>query len=204
MDHLVVLLGRPVAGLEERPGAVEQVGRELAPGRRVDLGRGGRRGHGGRVLRRELAEDVQDALEPERPGLDPAAVVVEEAPALGRVVGREVVADGLERHLEVAQPDDRPRGLELVAAVEAVAGLWVRPGRPEQVELVVVPQRPDAQPGQPREPPDRQQVWVVHAAIVDPRRYPRVKPWPVLRIVPDIRGPRRVRRCRARGRRRAG
>jgi hypothetical protein len=31
-----------------------------------------------------------------------------------------------------------------------------------------VPERPDTQPGQPREPPDRQQE-VIHARIVDPR-----------------------------------
>jgi hypothetical protein len=31
-----------------------------------------------------------------------------------------------------------------------------------------VPERPDTQPGEPREAPDRQQV-VIHARIVDPR-----------------------------------
>ena len=74
VDHLVVLLRCAVGALEQRPGVVEQVGGELAARRRVELGRfgaGGRCGHGGRVLRAELAEDVQDALEPERACLDP-------------------------------------------------------------------------------------------------------------------------------------
>ena len=72
VDHLVVLGRRPVGLLEERPGVVEQVLGELrggSPGR----ARGGVGGRSrGRVLRAELAEDVEDALEPEGAGLDRA------------------------------------------------------------------------------------------------------------------------------------
>jgi hypothetical protein len=51
---------------------------------------------------------VQDALEPERSGLDPGAAFAQEPPAFGGVVGREQLADRFQRDFEVAQPDDRP------------------------------------------------------------------------------------------------
>ena len=82
---------------------------------------------------------------------------------LGRVVDREDLPDLVERQLQVAQAGDRPGGLELLPPVAAVAGEPVDVGRPEQVELVVVAQGADAQPGEPGEPSDRQQV-VIHAA----------------------------------------
>jgi hypothetical protein len=169
VDHLVVLVGRPVGLLEERPGVVEQVGRKLATGGGIELGReiGRGGGHGGRVLRAELAEDVQDTLEPERPGLDPRPVVAEQAAAFRRVVGGEELADRLERDLEVAHGDDRPGRVELATGVRSIARLRVRAGGPKQVELVVVPQGADAQAGQPGEPSDGEQV--IHDAMVDPR-----------------------------------
>ncbi|MEO7334484.1 MAG: hypothetical protein ABIZ71_11165 [Gemmatimonadales bacterium] len=67
VHHLVVLLGRSVGLLEERPDVVEQVDRKRAPRGRVDLGWRGRGGHDVWFLRTELAEDVQDTLEPKRP-----------------------------------------------------------------------------------------------------------------------------------------
>jgi len=44
-------------------------------------------------------------------------VFAQEPPAVGRVIRREQVADRLERDLEIAQPDDRPGRLGLVAPV---------------------------------------------------------------------------------------
>ena len=77
------------------------------------------------------------------------------------------IADLLERYLEVAQLDDRPRRRDLFVSVEPIARERIGPRRPEQVELVVMPQGPDTQPRQSAEPPDRQQI--VHLRIVDPR-----------------------------------
>jgi hypothetical protein len=56
----------------------------------------------------------------------------------------------------------------LPAAVTPVASERVDLRRAQEVQLVVVPERPDTQPGEPRESPDRQQV-VIHVGIVDPR-----------------------------------
>src|SRR4051812_22103841 len=88
--------------------------------------------------------------------------------AVGGVVGGEDGPDVLERQLQLAQPRDRPGGLELSAPVAAVARELVDVRRPEDVELVVMTERADAQPGEPGEPTDRQQV-IVHVAIVNPR-----------------------------------
>ena len=133
----------------------------------------GRRGHGVGVLRAELAEDVQDALEPERPGLDPRRGAPAGAAAARPGRPSEQVADRLERDLQVAHPDDRARRLELLAPVRAVVRPLVDPRRPQQVQLVVVPQRSDAQARQPGEPSDGQQV--VHSRHRGPSGYPRVK-----------------------------
>ena len=173
MDHLVVLGLGPVGRLEQGPSVVEQVGHQLAARRRVDLGRGSGRGHGGRVLRAELAEDVQDALKPERAGLDPRAVLAQDPSLLDRVVGRKQVADRLERDLEVAHPDDRPRRHELVAPIRAAVGERVDPSRTEQVRLVVMAQRA------PRsiQPAARTARWSAGrpSSHRGPSAYPRVK-----------------------------
>src|SRR6187402_1216903 len=111
---------------------------------------------------------MDETLESERPRFEPSTVLLEEPPPLGRVVRPLVRADRLERHLELAQVDDRPRPLELVAVVRAIARVGVHPGGPQQVQLVVMPQRPDRQAGKTREAADDEQVRV-HASIVDPR-----------------------------------
>jgi hypothetical protein len=90
----------------------------------------------------------------------------------------DVRASMRQRHLEVAQQDDRPRGLELVAPVRAVARLRIDPRRPQDVELVVVPERADRQAREPRESTDHEQVLEVvgsHGPHRGPSTYPRVK-----------------------------
>ena len=154
-------LNRSAASLRRVPGSSSVVSGAVTVGR-----------HRGRVLRAGLAEDVQDTLESERPGFDADSVRLKEPLARRRVIAGEVVADRLQRDLEVAQPDDGPSRLELVSSVQPIARERIRSRRPEQVEFVVVPQGTHAQPGQPGEPPDREkvaQVFVVHAAIVDLR-----------------------------------
>lgn len=92
-----------------------------------------------------------------------------QAPSPGdRVVDGEHLADLVEWQLKVAKTGNRAGRLELSSPVAPIAGGRIDLRRTEQVQLVVVPERPDAQPGKPPEPPDRQQV-VVHARIVDPR-----------------------------------
>ena len=116
--------------------------------------------------------------------------------ALLRVIGREQLADLVDRHLEVAQPGDRPGRLELRPSVAAIPGEPVDVGRPEQVELVVVPQRSHRQPGQAGEPPDRQEVGVgvggglglarlAHVRDGGPSGHRRVKPSGVVEFPRD-------------------
>jgi hypothetical protein len=154
--------------VEERRG-------ELAPCRGVDFGvRGGAGRHGLCVLRADLAEDVEHALEAEGPRLHAGAVTAQEPALFARVVGSEQLTDRLERDLQVTQSDDLARQVQLRVPVEAVARRGIDPRGSQQVEFVVVAERADAQPGQPGEPPDLQQV--VHARIVNPRATRGVKP----------------------------
>ena len=193
VDHLVVLGGGPRVHLEQRPGVVEQAGGQCPPGRLVEFRWAGRLRHDGLLPFGHARHVVEDALESVAPRLDPCAVGVESPRPLGRVVRGEDVADLLERDLELAKAGDRPRILELARPVASIAAGCVDLGGPQQVELVVVPERPDAQPGEPGEPSDGQQL--VHGGIVDPRVTRESSP----------RGARSpVRRCRARGRWRAG
>ena len=133
----------------------------------VELGGDGGTAHD-RVSFRDAGDVMEDALEAMGPGLDAGPVAVEAALALGRVVDREDLADLVERHLELAQPADDPGCLDLVCSVAAIPREGVDIGRPKQVQLVVVPERPDTQPGKPRELPDREEV-IGHVGIVDPR-----------------------------------
>jgi hypothetical protein len=109
---------------------------------------------------------VQDALEPGGPCLDPGSVIAQQPALEGRVVRAQQLPDRVERHLQIAEPDDGPRRLELSVLVQPVATRRVDPGRPEQVQLVVVAERPDGQSGQPGEPTDAQQL--VHQGILNP------------------------------------
>src|SRR3954447_8681238 len=100
-------------------------------------------------------KDVNQTVDP---GLDASTVRVETAAALRRIVGREDFADLIDRHLEVAQPADRPRDIELLGAVAPVASEPVDIRGSEQVQLVVVAQRPDRQARETSEPADGQEL----------------------------------------------
>ena len=105
-------------------------------------------------------------------GLDPARWSVSSRAAPPGSSVREDVADLLER-----APRARAAGRSIrassswLAPVAAVARLRIDLGRAQQVELVVVAQRADAQPDEPGEASDGQQVrvQVLHDSIVDPR-----------------------------------
>jgi hypothetical protein len=89
--------------------------------------------------------------------------------ALSRVVGRQQLADLVERHLQLAKAGDDTRRVELFPSIASVARRRVDVGRSKEVELVVVAQRPDRQARKPREAADGQQL-IVHAVpILDPR-----------------------------------
>lgn len=77
-------------------------------------------------------------LEPEGPGVDARAMLLQESSAAGRVVRGEDLADRIEGDLGVAHPGARPGRHELLTPVPAVARERVDPGGPEEVELVVV------------------------------------------------------------------
>jgi hypothetical protein len=172
VDHLVGLLCGPVGRLEQRPDVVVQVLAEPPMVGGVEI-MGGQVvahdgfGHDWFLSLAELADDVVDALEAVDARLDARTLLTEESLPLGGVVGGEHGPDRFERYLEVAQAADRAGRLQLVAAVAPVAGESIDLGRREQAGLVVVAQRADAQPAEPREPADREEV--VHARIVDPR-----------------------------------
>ena len=77
VDHLVGLGRRAVGLLEERPGVVVEVdARARRLGGRVELASDGGRGvaHDRSLSFTHWPHDVEDALEADRPGLDPAAV----------------------------------------------------------------------------------------------------------------------------------
>jgi hypothetical protein len=188
MNHLVVLLPCPFRVLEQRPRVVEEAHGEGAAGGLIEVGGDRRPGHDGLSFR-QLGDVVEDALKAVRPRLDSGPVVGQATSTFGRVVRGEDRADLVERHLQLTEPLDRAGGLELIAAVAAIAAGRIDLGRPKEIELVVVAQGADAQPGKPREPSDRQQL-VIHARIVNPRAGRESRP--------------AVRRCRARGRSHAG
>src|SRR6478736_2838366 len=77
-------------------------------------------------------------------------------------------------HVQVAQPRDLPCPFQLLRSVEAIARLRVDLGRREQSELVVMAERVNRQPGQPREPPDGESL-LAHGAESAVSGYPRVK-----------------------------
>jgi len=89
---------------------------------------------------------VQDALEPVRSRLDARSMAEQEVSLLPRVVRRQELTDRLQWDFEVPEPDDPSRPLELLVLVQPVPGFRVDAGRSEQVELVVMTQRADAQP----------------------------------------------------------
>jgi hypothetical protein len=98
---------------------------------------------------------MQDALVAGKARLDVAAVRDQQVAA---AVGcSEYGADRGQRKIELAQPADPAGRLQLVRRVPAVPGRRVGPGRREQAERVVVPQRLHGEPGQAGEPADRQQ-----------------------------------------------
>ena len=119
VDHLVGLGRRPVGLLEQRPDVVVERDTEGSVGRAIEVGQGvgGRGRHRGHLLvggaarvGHQPADHVQDVLESEGPGLDPPSMVDQQPSPLRGIVRPEVGPDPLEGHLEVAQPDDGPRG----------------------------------------------------------------------------------------------
>ena len=112
MQHLVVLGGGAVLGLEQRPDVVEEVSAGLAMGVGVqDIGLGGGGGH--RFL---LVELVQDEVQAEGTRLHAVAVGLEALLALGRRGGQQRPNLG-QRHLQLAHARDQQRRRRLVAAV---------------------------------------------------------------------------------------
>jgi hypothetical protein len=102
VDHLVVLVARPVGRLEQRPDVVEQADGKGAPRRTVELGRSGWLGHDGLLSVDDLGDLVQQPLQAMGPCLDAGAMGGQEAGPLGRVVRPQDGTDLVERHLELA------------------------------------------------------------------------------------------------------
>ena len=126
-------------------------------------------------------EEVDESI---HAGLEPSLVLADAAPKVGGIVGGKDLADLVDGDLEIPQPPDRAGDLELLRPVAPVAGEPVDVGGPQQVELVVVPEGADRQPGQSREPPDRDQVArvgrgrvAIHADHPEPSGRWRVKPF---------------------------
>ena len=138
---------------------------------------------------------VEDVLAPDDPRLETLAVAVEGGQPGQLIRGIEDGGHLVERQVQLAQTGDRARPLELGSPVAPVAGRPIDLGRHQQAELVVVTQGADAQPRQPGESTDREDV--VHATDRGLSGHPRVKP-------PVATRPVAVRRCRARATRRAG
>ncbi len=149
-----------------QPG--ERVGEEGARLGRVQVPRDGhdgalRDGAGGDVVARHVASSE---LRLDVRGQDPAVrrdrldVRPVRADRLGRLAGRlrRDVRDGGQRHAQAPQQGDEPGRGHLVLAVEPVAAVRVDPGRRQQPQPVVQPQRLGGQPGPPGERADRHQV----------------------------------------------
>ena len=120
---------------------------------------------------------------PARPALDEVMLAMDIVDTLrhDHALAAEALGDRLQRQSDTAEPGDEPRLRQAVGAVPAVAVALVDAVRPEETELVVVPQRLRRHPsragefahGQPRRP-------AVHER--DRRNLPRRKVEP--RMVP--------------------
>ena len=174
---------------------IEEVDPETAMGRGVEVsGAGGLVGHEMLLSGADLGQVVEDEMEAVRTSLDAGPMVGDATALLGRVVGGEDRADLVDRQLEVAQAPDGPGGLELVPPIASVRREGIHVCRPQDPELVVMPQGADREPHQARKAPDRDQLVEslirCHGPIVDPRAGRESSP--------------EIRRCRARRRRRGG
>ena len=121
-----------------------------------------------RALRRlqQVAQRVDRGPGLRQLGFQPAEMRGDEGVA-GRGVRRvEHRLDLADRHLQIPQAADDLRGRDLLGGVVAVARAGVHRGRLEQPDLVVMPQRLDAQVGDAREVADREPC--CHQAIVNP------------------------------------
>jgi hypothetical protein len=96
-------------------------------------------------------------------GLERGEVLRDEQVARREVLRREHLAHPLHGHLEVTEASDDLRDRDLGERVAAVARARIDGGGLEQADLVVVPQRLDAEVGDAGEVSDRE-----HAPMVDP------------------------------------
>ena len=149
VEHLVVLHRRPVGRLEQRPDVIEEVHGDLSLGGRVQRRRrrDGSLGHDRFLV---IDGSVQPMDLPLRPGQQcgqTRPVRDEQALSL-RGIGPDDRTNLRQREVELAKAGDQSSVLELGSVVGAVRRLRIDPCRDEQVELVVVAQRADAQAGQ--------------------------------------------------------
>jgi hypothetical protein len=157
VQHLVVLRRRALGRLDERPGGVEEVGGELALGLRGQLANV--------LVAHERFLSLDQRLEPLArdlelggPGGQPPAVVGEQRESALGVVLVEHRGDVRQRQLDRSQEANGRGSLELVAAVQPVAGLGIDRGRPQEALLVVQAKGLRREPGQAGEAADRHEV----------------------------------------------
>lgn len=108
-------------------------------------------------------------------GLDARPVIGDTPAQQHRIVDGQNLANLVERDLEIPKAGDRPADIDLGSPVASIAREPVDLRGPEQVQLVVVAQCADRDPGQPAEPANREEV-VVHATHRGPSGRSRVKP----------------------------
>ena len=163
VQHLVVLHRRSVGRLEQRPDVIEQVDGDLSLGDRVQRRRrrDGCLGHDRFLVVDGSVQPMDLPLSPGQERGQPRSMGDEQALSL-HGVGADHGTDLGQREVQLAKASDQSGVLELRSCVRAVRRLRIDPCRDEQVELVIVAQRTDAQAGQAGESPDRQQL--VHDA----------------------------------------
>jgi hypothetical protein len=159
MEHLVALHRRPLGRLEQGPDVVEEVGGQLALGRGVERRQRRRRrlGHD-RLLVVDGSVEPVDLTGGLRLECQEARPMRRQQAATRFGIGAEDGVNLGQAEIELAQPRDQPRLVELRPGVGPIRARGVDPGRLEQPELVVVAQRANAEPAQPPESSDREQV----------------------------------------------
>ena len=149
VEHLVVLHLRSVGRLEQRPDVIEEVHGDLSLGGGIKRRRrrDGSLGHDRFLVIDGSIQPMDLPLSPGEECAQPRSVRDEEALSL-RGVGPDDRTDLGQREVQLPQTGDQSSVLELRSVVGAVRRLRIDPCRDEQVELVVMTQRTDAQAGQ--------------------------------------------------------